>query len=236
MFLRETYAFYLDSYINDDEKCSFSTFRNLRPKIVLLMGNSTLHQCKCQIHENLFLKLEAMGLTYDSSWWKNVLWNTLPNNDCWKNAYEICMDGKNFVPSRSLSAITSYNQWEDIEVASTKHKMDEFDEAKTYTKMVITTKNVQVGWVLDEFQETFAKVKQHQNTKRIQAVDFQNVIKDPTKRVLQIDYAQAYQCELQNEIMSALWARGSVNLFTCAVYNNSQTKTLAFGTNYKGIG
>ena len=67
-------------------------------------------------------------------------------------------------------------------------------------------------------------------------MDFQNVIKDPTKRVLQIDYAQAYQCELQNEIMSALWARGSVNLFTCAVYNNSQTKTLVFGTNYKGIG
>ena len=145
MLLRETYAFYLGSYINEDEKCSFSTFRNLRPKIVLLMGNSTLHQCKCQIHENLFLKLEAMGLTYDSSWWKNVLWNTLPNNDCWKNAYEICMDGKNFVPSRSLSAITSYNQWEDIEVPSTKHKMDEFDEAKTYTKMVITTKNVEVG-------------------------------------------------------------------------------------------
>ena len=65
-------------------------------------------------------------------------------------------------------------------------------------------------------------------------MDFQNVIKDPTKRVLQIDYAQAYQCELQNEIMSALWARGSVNLFTCAVYNNSQTKILVFGTNCKG--
>ena len=46
------------------------------------------------------------------------------------------------------------------------------------------------------------EVKQHQNTKWIQAVDFQNDIKDPTKKVLQIDYAKAYQCELQNEIMS----------------------------------
>ena len=165
MFLREAYAFYLGSYINEDEKCSFSTFRNLQPKIVLLMGNSTFHQCKCQIHENLSLKLKATSLTYDSSWWENVLWNTLPNNDCWKNECEICMDGKNFVPSKSLSAITSYNQWEDIEVPSTKSKMNESDEAKTYTKMVITTKTVQVGEVLDEFQETFAKVKQHQNTK-----------------------------------------------------------------------
>ena len=144
------------------------------------------------------------------------------------------MYGKNFVPSKSLSAITSYKQWEDIEVPSNKCKMDESDEAKTYTKTVITTKKVQVGEVLDEFQETFAKVKQHQNTKQIQAVDFQNDIKDPTKRVLIIDYAQTCQCELQNEIMSALWTRGSVNLFKCAVYNNSQTKTLVFGTNYKG--
>ena len=106
--------------------------------------------------------------------------------------------------------------------------MDESDETKTFTKTVITTKNIQVGEVLDESQETFGKVKQHQNTKRIQAVDFQNDIKDPIKRVLQIDYAQ-------NQIMSVLWTRGSVNLFTCAVYmyNNSQTKTLVFGTNYK---
>ena len=54
MFLREAYALYLDSCINDDEKCSFSTFHSLQPKNVLLMRNSPLHQCKCQIHENLF--------------------------------------------------------------------------------------------------------------------------------------------------------------------------------------
>ena len=43
--------------------------------------------------------------------------------------------------------------------------MDKSHEAKTHTKTVITTKYIQVGEVLDEFQETFAKVKQHQNTK-----------------------------------------------------------------------
>ena len=59
--------------------------------------------------------------------------------------------------------------------------MDKSHEAKTHTKTVITTKYIQVGEVLDEFQETFAKVKQHQNTKRIQAADFQNDIKDHTK-------------------------------------------------------
>ena len=88
--------------------------------------------------------------------------------------------------------------------------------------------------LLDDFQQTFSKVKEHQNTKRSQAAAFQSDLNDPTKRVLQIDYAQAYQCELQNETMGALWTRGSVNLFTCAVYRNSETNTLIFGTNYKG--
>ena len=48
-----------------------------------------------------------------------------------------------------------------------------------------------------------------------------------------IDYAMGYQCELQNEMMGALWIRGSVNLFTCVVYHNSDTKTVIFGTDYK---
>ena len=106
-------------------------------------------------------------------------------------------------------------QWEDIGLPSTKCKVDESDEAKTYTKTVITAKKVQVGEVLDEFQETFAKVKQHQNTKQIQAVDFQHGFST---------CGFSYQCELQNEIMGAIWTRGSVNLFTCAVYNNSQQR------------
>ena len=95
-------------------------------------------------------------------------------------------------------------------------------------------KDVRVGEVLDDFMESFSQVKDHQNTKLIQAAEFQNDISDPTKRVLQIDFAQAYQCELQNEIMGALWNRGSVNLFTCAVYHKLETKTLIFGTDYKG--
>ena len=52
MFLREAYALHLDGCINEGEKCSFSTFHNLQPKNVLLMENSPLHHCKCQIHEN----------------------------------------------------------------------------------------------------------------------------------------------------------------------------------------
>ena len=44
----------------------------------------------------------------------------------------------------------------------------------------------------------------------------------------------AYQCQQQSEVQSALWARGSVNIFTCTVYHNYQTKTFLVCRNYKG--
>ena len=52
--------------------------------------------------------------------------------------------------------------------------------------------------------------------------------------VYSIDFAQAYQCDLQKETMGALWSRGNVNLFTCAVYRKGETKSMLCSTNYKG--
>ena len=44
----------------------------------------------------------------------------------------------------------------------------------------------------------------------------------------------AYQCENQKEVIGALWARGSVNLFICALYHQGSTKTMLYCTDYKG--
>ena len=51
---------------------------------------------------------------------------------------------------------------------------------------------------------------------------------------MQIDYAMAYQCQQQSEVQSALWTRGSISLFTGAVYHKDQTKTFLICTDYKG--
>ena len=71
------------------------------------------------------------------------------------------------------------------------------------------------------------------NLKGIQAHVFQEDIKDATTQVVQIAYAMAYQCQQQSEVQSALWTRGSLNIFTSAVYHNDQTKTFIICTNYK---
>ena len=127
-----------------------------------------------------------------------MLCDSTPNSDCWKNICKKCIDGKIIVPS--------YKQWEKVEIPS--HSKD----TETYKKICIITKDCQVGEVVERFQEAFGRVKEHQNTKLIQAAEFQRDINHPKKRVLQIDYTMAYQCELQNETMGALCTWGSVNL------------------------
>ena len=73
----------------------------------------------------------------------------------------------------------AYKQSNVIEV-SNESKLNTNDK-ETYKKIVFVVKEVRVGEVLEEFQESFCKVKD---------------VMDETVRVLQIDCAMAYQCEL----------------------------------------
>ena len=65
MYLREAYSVFKET-VADGEYCSFSVFCNLRPKNVLLLVDTPKEQCKCEIHENFFMKLEAMDSFYDN--------------------------------------------------------------------------------------------------------------------------------------------------------------------------
>ena len=153
---------------------------------MLLLGDSPKEQCKCQIHENLFLKLEKMGCAYERSWWETVLCATSPNSPCWHNTCVECKDGKKFIPKKALNAMTTYKQWNAVQVPNQAKSNTNDDE--TYKKIAIVVKEVRVGEALNEFQESFSKVKEHQNVKRIQASEFQKDLLDETVRVLQIDY------------------------------------------------
>ena len=74
----------------------------------------------------------------------------------------------------------------------------------------------------------------HFNAKRIQQREFLNNLQNPDNRITQIDFTQAYQCELQKKTMGALWSKGSINLFNCAFYHKGETKSMLYSTNYKG--
>ena len=63
------------------------------------------------------------------------------------------------------------------------HSKDNEGIGEVYNKIPVVTKNDHVGEVMESIQETFTIVKGHQNTKRIQATEFQTHINHPNKRV-----------------------------------------------------
>ena len=215
---------------------SMSTFTKLIPKNVLLLSNTPEETCKCQTHENLFLKLEAMGHSYDNSFWGVVLCDTSESSNFWLSKCDECREKKKFIPKKRIDSLAIYKQWKTIHVLANRKgsKNDEDKEPRFYQKLQIISEQVTVGEVYEDFQQPFEGVAAHVNLKQIQADAFQNDINDVDTRILQIDDAMAYQCQQQSKVQSALWTRGSINLFTCAMYHKDQTKTFLICTDYKG--
>lgn len=254
LFLREAYHIYSGLYHRDSDKgLAFSTFCDLRPKNVLLLGSSPKDQCKCMIHENLFLKFEAMGISYDSSFWEKALCSTDSNSDCWLSKCDQCNKGKNVVPGKACNSSTTLRQWEKVIVDKNNQldRQNELDQQgiqtpilenenqfphqqqKVSSRLQCNSRQIFVGEVLELFQASFPEVCNHVNTKRIQANQFESDKKKPKARVLQMDFAMAYECEYQNEVQSALWTRGSVNLLTAACTVDGQTQTFLICTDSK---
>ena len=161
----------------------------------------------------------------------------LKNSKCWLFECEFCRNGKKLVPTKTLNFEAVYKQWEYVYIPSNKveegSEESEEPSQKFNKQLQIISKQASVGNVIDNFTEYFEEIVNLVNAKTIQAEAFQDDINDLNTRVLQIDFAMAYQYEYQNEVECALWTRGSVNLFTCALYHRSSTKTFVICTNYK---
>ena len=90
MYLKEAFALFKEKY----PECviGYSTFAKLRPKNVFLLKDTPADQCKCRIHENFILKIEALGIKYTNEIWEVCLCD--PNDlqgSCWKGFCDNCL-------------------------------------------------------------------------------------------------------------------------------------------------
>ena len=86
----------------------------MRPKNVLLLKNQPLDQCKCSIHENSYLLLNALGVNIDKiSFWQIVLCESEDySSGCWKEKCNNCCNGKAIpFPNIISNRIISYKEW-----------------------------------------------------------------------------------------------------------------------------
>ena len=112
MYLREVFAMFKAE--NQDCEIWFFLFVSVRPKNVLLLKNQPLDQCKCSIHENSYLLLNALGVNIDKiSFWQIVLCESEDyTSGCWKEKCNNCCNGKAIpFPNIISNRIISYKEW-----------------------------------------------------------------------------------------------------------------------------
>ena len=147
IFLREAHEVYCQT---QDNPVSFSTFCDLHPQNVLLLAGFPKDRCRCLIHENLFLKLDVIGILYDSSLWTKLLCSTEDISDCWNSRCDDCKNVKKVVVMKLLSATTSLRQWEKLTVEKQndqdeEESTDNVNKKKHVTKLQCWSKQVDVG-------------------------------------------------------------------------------------------
>ena len=155
------------------------------------------------------------------------------NNQCWLSECDLCKDDQKFKPQKPMDVTVNDKQWKSIHTPlnSRQHKRNMRISPNFFLKAFKSqVKQCLLAKCSVNLSKSFEDVISHINVKQIQAKAFQDNLTEPNSRVLQIDYAMAYQ----NEIQSALWSRESFNLFTCAIFHQSITKTLLICTNFKG--
>ena len=108
MYLGEVFGMFKGE--NQDCKIGFSLFASLRPKNVLLLKNQPLDQCKCSVHENSYLLLNALDINIDKiSFWQIVLCGSEDyTSSYWKGECDNCCNGKaipfpNIISNRIIS-------------------------------------------------------------------------------------------------------------------------------------
>ena len=140
MTVKEAHYLYREVYANTPHDVKLSAFASLRPVNVILLANTPQDACKCRIHENLFLQLNAMGNAYQD-FWDAVLCNIAPNSPCWLSSCEACKNGKKFIPTKIMASTTTLKHWEIV--------MNDKDSKN----IQFSTKDMFVGEVLDIFQK-----------------------------------------------------------------------------------
>lgn len=215
LFLREAYAAFKTE--NPELTIGFSRFCDLRPDNVLLLKDTPVEQCLCQRHTNFSFLLEAIEVSYCNDFWENSLCDSSLNSNCWNGACQGCKDGKKIAVSLDLNQKVERKIW--------KQQEDK--------RLHRVTETIAVKQVIKEIKACFQDFAMHVNTKRIQFEEFKKDSKSTNLRILNIDFAQNFSAEVQQEVQAGLWSRASVLIFTASVQLNDNDTSYAIVSDSK---
>lgn len=188
-----------------------SKFCSLRPSHVKLVNCTPLDQCLCNYHSNFIMCCKAINQNLPEfpvygTQLECVLLCKNPTKDCWFRVCPKCVNAKKTLTEilkksgKNQKTSVMWCQWK-------KNK-----ETNRFEKCMETgTLNTLISHFLDILPE-FLK---HSYIKRSQAAQFQKDNEEVSKSngelaTLQIDFAEGFNCEAQDEIQSAHWNQATV--------------------------
>ena len=144
----------------------------------------------CSLHANFWLKLEALRISFDATFWSKVFCCTENyNSECWKRECNEWTNGKKTpFPGTPDNQDVIYKGWRQND-----HK-----------RLALYTKEFQVGELKKNLLEGFNNFRKHVRVKRMMYATFERDKLDPNCMLLQVGFAMAYSSECQNEYQPCL--------------------------------
>lgn len=231
MGVMEAYALWKEE--NPDKDVGKSTFAKLRPPHVLLTSELPRNVCVCIHHENLILLLERLH-KFDTIFPKYH--SNLPlswvcddlTDDCWFNRCQSCKDSKLFLsvypPPQSLS-----NEDEDSEDVINWYQWGKClnDQGKSRLEKILKEGSIEMlyGMLVDMIpfftQHHFIKQKQANRYKDLK----ERLPSNLSTGILQIDFAENYTTQWQDEVQSAHWCKTQITLMTAVHWQGNDCKS-----------
>ena len=209
-----------------------SKFAELRPKWVLLSSEMPHNVCGCKYHANIILLLEALHRRYPNQiqlYTKETFTARcvcdVDNEVCMTNNCKKCSNAKQF-----------YRNIRDTVPEESYFKWHQWSEVNGYLQQ---TENE--GSTTDAFNELAMQLPKflwHSFVKEKQALSYndaktKSMMPDSTSCVLQMDFAENFTCQSQDEIQSAHWNQNQITLFTVMVYHRGENLSLVIVSDYR---
>ncbi|KAJ6639290.1 hypothetical protein Bhyg_12033 [Pseudolycoriella hygida] len=183
--LTDVYALFVKHIKEDNDENTppviFSKFCDLRPRFVKLVGETPLNQCLCLYHSNFMMCCAAIK--------KNI--PGFPKYGSELEQLILCKDSnQNCWLRKCRECPIAKNVLEDAMKSSGKRK----NKSVSWMK-----------WVKDDTTNRFQKRSQHTSFEKDTEEDSNGEV-----AVLQVDLAENFLCEAQNEIQSAHWHQSTI--------------------------
>jgi hypothetical protein len=136
------------------------------------------------------------------------------HHECFHEACDTCLVGKPLLEKYRQSpmegVLVSYTKWDH----------------NAQGRLVQVTTDMAVAEAVDEVAAQVKRFVHHHQIKRIQseAYKMDKVASSSEMVMLQMDFAQSYGCDFQDEVQSAYYNKKQITVFTCCVWKGLQEK------------